>query len=446
MGRRFRYAVAVTPEHKAWLIACRFSTDGRTLVTGAGDGSVVFWEVSRREVLARLQQPGGGISALDLSLDGQFLLTGADDGVWLWEVATQQKHLYRGHQGPVTGVFFSRDAGSIVSSSSDGTVKIWDRGDPKPVTRILCTNQTRSSTVTFSRDGKRLATTDTFLGLLSVWDVATGSHITNLTQVDKYAGAIAGFSPDDHWLVMPEHDHRIKLWDGVTYAPRGVLTNSFDPNSLSFSADSRILAVAGIDGDDLAGITNRLAFWDLAGKRSINMLKDAVPMAACVSFGHKHALVAIGYMDGALRVWNYETERRVAEFSEQHRRLWMVAFSPDDALVAAGGLDGAVVFYDPQRRRHSRSPADSSRMVLGLAFTPDGRTLASAESDGAIRLWNVATSSCALELRGHAGKVSKVGFSPDGRFLASCGDDGTLRLWPAPSLTEIDRQTGVPPR
>jgi WD40 repeat protein len=315
------------------------------------------------------------------------------------------------------------------------------------VTQILHTNQTRSTTVTFSPDGKRLATIDVLQGVL-VYDVAGESLITNLTEPSgENSGIMAGFSPDGHWLALTKPDRRIRLWEAITFASRGVLTNSFDPNSLAFSADGRLLAVAGIDGFDFDGITNRLAFWDLASKRSINMLKDAVPMAACVSFGHKLPLVAVGYMDGALRVWNYKTERRVAEFSEQHRRLWMVTFSPDDALVAAGGLDGAVVFYDLQRRRPYRPPADSSSFVLGLAFSPDGRTLASAENDGAIRLWNVAIHRCALELRGHAGAVSKVGFSPDGKLLASCGGgDGTLRLWPAPSLAEIDRQIGAPPR
>jgi WD40 repeat protein len=152
-------------------------------------------------------------------------------------------------------------------------------------------------------------------------------------------------------------------------------------------------------------------------------------------------------MDGALRVWNYQTEQLVAGFTDQHSRMWIATFSPDDSWVAAGGLDGAVVFYDVRRQRSYSSAADGSWWVVGLAFSPDGRTLASAEGDGTIRLWNVAIHRCALELRGHAGLVSKVGFSPDGNLLASCGGaDGTLRLWPAPSLAEIDRQIRIPPR
>ena len=352
----------------------------------------------------------------------------------------QQKRIYRGHQDGVTAVFFSPDARFVLSSSSDGTVKVWDR-DPEPRTQILHTNGGWSTTVTFSHDGKKLATTETVQGMLTVWDVSARSLITNLTQASDGSAVIsAGFSPDGQWLARTEHDHRIRLWDAVTFAPRGILTNSFDPNSLSFSANGRILAVAGIDGYDDAGITNRLSFWDLASKHQMNLLRTAAPMAACVSFAHQHPLVVIGYMDGTLRIWDYQTEQLVAESEDQHQRVWAVTFSPDDAWMAAGGLDGAVVFYDVRHRRGFRSAADTSWWVLGLAFAPDGKTLASAESDGTIRLWNVRTRKIALELRGHEGIVSKVGFSPDGKLLASCGADGTVRLWRAPSLSEIDSE------
>jgi len=435
-------------EHKGWVTVCEFSGDGRTLVTGSTDGGVVFWDLPERKVRRPIKHPGGGITALKLSPDGRFLLTSADDGsVRLWDVATgQQIRIYRGHQGHVTAVFFSPDGLSVISSSLDRTVKVWDR-DPKPVTQILHTNQIWSTTVTFSPDGKRLATTDVLQGVL-VYDVAGRSLITNLTEPSgENWGNVAGFSPDGHWLALTKPDRRIRLWDAITFASRGALTNSFDPNSLAFSADGRLLAVAGIDGFEVAGNTNRLAFWDLASKSQTNLLPRAVPLAACVAFARKHPVVAVGYMDGALRVWNYQTEQLVAEFTDQHSRMWTATFSSDDSWVAAGGLDGAVVFYDVRRQRSYRSPADSSSWVLGLAFSPDGRTLASAEDDGTIRLWNMAIHRCALELRGHAGTVSKVAFSPDGKLLASIGGaDGTLRLWPAPSLAEIDRQIGVSPR
>ena len=47
-----------------------------------------------------------------------------------------------------------------------------------------------------------------------------------------------------------------------------------------------MLAVSGLSGFALAGITNRLAFWDLAAKRKINKLKAAGPLAVIVSFSH----------------------------------------------------------------------------------------------------------------------------------------------------------------
>jgi WD40 repeat protein/serine/threonine protein kinase len=433
-------------EHKSWLTRCEFSRDGRLVATAAGDSTVILWDMPTRKLRQRIRHPGGAVTAIDLSPDGKLLLTGgADRTVRLWETASgQQLRLYRGHQAKINAVFFSSDGNSIVSSSNDGTVKVWDR-ETEPLVKVLHSEQEWGSTVSFSPDGRKLATTDLHQGILSIWDVPTRSHITDLTQRSaEYAGVVAAYSPDGRWLAMAGHDGRIRFWDGVSLAPNGAsVTNSFDPNSMSFSADSRFLGVAGLSRtSDLGGITNRLAFWDVANRSQTNLLPSAAPFAAFVAFAHRNPLVAVGYMDGRLHVWNYRTRQLTASFAEQHDRIWAIALTANDAWLAAGDLGGGLVFYDLRRKRAYRPTTDTSSWVLGLTYSPDGKTLASAENDGTIRLWSTTTRQCALELKGHA-IASKLAFSPDGTLLASRGADGDVRLWPARSLHEIDAEIGV---
>jgi WD40 repeat protein len=274
---------------------------------------------------------------------------------------------------------------------------------------------------------------------LTIWDVPKRRQIIQVKESGN--GPIASFSPNGEILAQAL-DRNIKLWDAKTWVPQGELTNGFDAISLSFSPDSRTLATAGLTagGPVLEGITNRLSFWDLTTRRKLNRLAAAAPFAVMVSFSHDGHKVAIGYLGGEVRIWNYESEQLLAEFIDQHQRIWAVAFSPDDSWLVAGGWDGVPVFYDLRTRQALRPLTRTSNWVVGLCFTPDGRTLASAEGDGRINLWNVATREIALTLRGHVGWLS-VGlcFSPDGNLLASSGSDGTVRLWPAASFNEIPR-------
>ena len=236
-------------------------------------------------------------------------------------------------------------------------------------------------------------------------------------------------------------DHRIALWDAATFTQRGLWTNDFGPSSLSFSPDDRTLAVSGLQGAStsiLDGITNRLTFWDLTTQRRINKLSAAGPFAVIAKFSHDGKRVAIGYLHGEVRVWDFETERPLTpEFRDQAERIWAVAFSPDDAWLAAGGWDGTVSFYDLHTMQAFRS-IQTSTWTIGLCFAPDGKTVASADGDGTIKLWNVATREIALVLKGHIGALGvDPSFSSDGKYLATSGADGTVRLWPAATLEEI---------
>jgi len=430
-------------EQRGEVGAFAFSPDEQRLATSSYDATVTLWDFARRKAVTRLiGQSSGAVGPLAFSPDGLWLVTGnADATVRLWNVAAgQQKTLYRGHQSEVRNVAFSPDGRSIISSSADRTVKIWDI-EPRSHETILTTNNSWVRTSLFSPDGKQLVTRAIRLGGLTVWDVATRRRIAELTLPFPDATGPGGISPDGRTLALVA-DRRIALWNAATFTLSRMWTNDFAPISLSFAPDNRTLAVSGLQGASrsiLDGITNRLAFWDLATQRRINKLSAAAPFAIMVQFSHDGKKLAIGYLHGEVRLWDYETERLLREFPDQSQRIWSVAFSPDDACLVAAGLDGLVAFHD-LRTGDNFSSIRTSSWTAGLSFSSDGKTLASAESDGTIKLWNAATREIALVLKGHTGQVSMdLSFSSDGKYLATCGADGTVRLWPAATLEEIGK-------
>ena len=113
-----------------------------------------------------------------------------------------------------------------------------------------------------------------------------------------------------------------------------------------------------------------------------------------------------------------------------------VAFSPDGKLLAAGYGDGYVRLWNPATGQAIGSPllADSGPQpgVSGVAFSPDGKLLATAGGDGYVRLWNPATGQAA-----GAPLLAHIGTLPNGvagveRWWRSAR---TASCWPPPAAT-----------
>src|SRR4051794_8847191 len=66
-----------------------FSPDGRVVLTGGNDGTVVVWETATGNELRRFEGDPGRVTCIALSQDGRYLLTGDVYGVAvLWDVAS----------------------------------------------------------------------------------------------------------------------------------------------------------------------------------------------------------------------------------------------------------------------------------------------------------------------------------------------------------------------
>ena len=181
----------------AWL-------DDTRLVVGGVAGSLAVWDAGRRQPVPWAWNNGpvinrahkGMVNSITVSADGKQVLTSSDDGTArLWTSVSDARVLTAG--GPVRGASFSPDGRWILVPAGEATVRLW-RWMEGELTSLALKHPAPVVTGKFSPDGKWIATLDT-AGRVTLWDFAAAKakEIPDLKPValpggDPSAGAATG--------------------------------------------------------------------------------------------------------------------------------------------------------------------------------------------------------------------------------------------------------------
>ena len=154
-------------------------------------------------------------------------------------------------------------------------------------------------------------------------------------------------------------------------------------------------------------------------------------IATSVAFSPDGATLAVGRLDGTIRLWDPATGQTNSELTANGRVLTVTFLG--DTVLASGGSDGVIRLWDPVTGRLRGTMEGHDGPVLTLSHAEGGRTLASGGADATVRLWDVVAGLLNTTFEGHERAVPSVSLSPNGRTVASGSDDGTVRLWDAGS-------------
>lgn len=456
--------------------ALAFSGDGRTVVTGAGDQSVILWDVtdpSQPTVRARLQAQGA-IQHLALSHNGAVLAVysgaAASGALEVWNLADPARPSGGGRipQPDVTYALAVSQDGRTLAVASVAGGDLWDLSSINQPRRLasLPGIDRPLETVAFSPDGRWLATTD-LDSRTALWSLADPVHprVTNRGHIAS-TGSGLQFSQDGGTLLMGGRDRMITAL--ATANSLSVRATIITPNPISHmtaSADGELVAAVNPGPRDTAA-DDTVRLWRLIGMEEPAQV-GAVPNPSGI------AVPAPGGRTVALATGDQQSIRLLSVDDPAHPRVLRslqarfldtdpVAFSPDgNTMVVSSwqsrGQDrySQLQVWDVTDARQQQPGAKLPVPVPGtsgpVAVSRAGLTAAASvmRTDGTplTMLWDLTD---AAHPRSYTAPAALDGskallFSPNSGLLAAIGADGrNAGVWDVSDLSHPRRLAVTP--
>lgn len=265
------------------LNTCTLANDGSLFATGYNDSSIKVWDLE-------------GTNSKWYKAYKEYLSMDGRDSKYNFNLDDPRKNYIElvGHTQPIYGLDFSLDNRYLLSSSSDGTVRLWSM-------------ETRTNVVCYRGH------------IFPVWDTK--------------------FSPFGYYFATASYDKTVRLWTtNNTFPVRIFVGHVADANVVDFHPNSHYL---------LSGSADKcLKFWEIESGECLRTFSGHLGPINCVSISSDGRSIVSGGDDKDLIVWDLNSGKKVATLKGHEDSIWSVDISGEGNIIASGSADCSVRLWD----------------------------------------------------------------------------------------------------
>jgi len=423
--------------HRRPITCLEFSPNGKFLVSGSEDGTLLVWDAELGTQFYQLKGPAVSVTGVSWSPNGQLIAASSDDfAIRIYDFTTGvevQNSPFRGHDSAVRSVSFAPNGTSFVSASRDNSLRTWDIRTGKQ-TSIYRGHTDWITSVAYSPTGKRMASCG-WDNTVRLWNPRKPAAIAVLEGHD---GAVVSvrFSPDGAFIASCSYDGTVKIWDAKSATEiTSLCGHKGSVNSISFNTRGDKLASVG--DDTTIRIWNPLTATEVA-----TLIGHSQPVHAATFSTNNQ--IATGSTDKTMKIWDvgikpvenadpYASEqpstKKISEEIRGHNAtINHLALSNNGNYLLTVSDDKTGAIWNIERNVRMRTiQLDNNATFKCCQWSKDAKLFVTASDDGAVNVWDTRTGKIERKATTHAGPATSVSLNSNGFTLVSGGWDNVCQ-------------------
>ncbi|KAG1671255.1 putative WD repeat-containing protein [Nymphon striatum] len=423
----FTDPIQLSAGHKNRVTCIHISYNGKMLVSGSEDTTVLVWSVNSAKIRYVISEHIAGVLCVKTTHNDNLVISGCSFGTIIISQLRSGElvHKIDHHKGGVTCVEVNQNDDILVTASNDLTICLWSLEDYSFLNYIKFSAPITNLAISSNNIFLIVACLDETIHVKSL---TTGSDIHQLNRhpCQEVTSMCCGW--DNSRAVIGCADGKLYVYDIHSSQLVQILSAHFGAvTDIQIVAKDHFMVTAGGDKIVIWNFASNAVSWmENKSKQTVQSINHNEAIT-CMALSRDGLLTATGGKDNKVKIWQVTSSALTIEYGDHTGPITCITFAQNGSSVVSGSEDKTVIVWGITNQVMTSTYKSHEGKITNVALTEDSHRVVSSDALGFIRVW-VAETGVELTMCHRPGKLLTV--QAGVVFIIGGKSENTLRMWP----------------